>query len=248
LAAIATQSGRLSWRVRVITIVAVVAAHVVLLAMLVLQRQTRARSLESASLVWLALTDEPAKDLSVTPAAPAAENVATSAAIASRPQPPDDREKRAQSREPSTQAGVLPDAQPAIPGTTTTSIDWYGTLDVSVAATIAAANDRVRRDRAFEPKRTPGLAEGPRWVRPPPHFRWSRSRTQRIERGEDGTTIVWLNDRCVLVNFVLPFCAVGEIPAHGDLFKDLKHAAEFGDWNDDSAERRADTDLLQDFP
>jgi hypothetical protein len=46
----------------------------------------------------------------------------------------------------------------------------------------------------------------------------------------------------------LPLCAVGKIPAHGDLFKDLKLVAELGDWNDDSAERRADADLLQDFP
>jgi hypothetical protein len=226
----------LNWRVRAATILAVVAAHVGLLATLALQRQARERSLETFSTVWLALTDEPATQ------------TATTSAAERRPRERERAAQRSQTRGPTVRADVLPNVRPATADASPIASDWYGAIDASVASTIAAANDRARRDRAFEPKRTPGLAEPPRWARPPPHFRWSRSRTQRIERGEDGTTILWLNDRCVLVNFILPLCAVGKIPAHGDLFKDLKLVAELGDWNDDSAERRADADLLQDFP
>jgi hypothetical protein len=248
LAALATRSHRLNWPVRAATIVAIVAVHVGLLALLASHRQTRERPLESFSAVWLSLSGDPARDFSRTDIEPTLETATAASTSESRRPARDGGEPRARERDAAVRAEVPADAPAVASGTTLGATDWYGAIDTSVAATISGANDRARRYRAFEPKRTPGLAEPPRWVRPPPHFRWSRSRTQRIERGEDGTTIVWLNDRCVLVNFVMPFCAVGKIPAHGDLFKDLKRAAELGDWIDDSAERRADADLLQDFP
>jgi hypothetical protein len=125
------------------------------------------------------------------------------------------------------------------PSAAAAAIDWFALTESAAAHALSAEETRSRQARAFDPKRVPGLAEGPKWVRAPPRFRWSHARTNRIERTEDGATIVWLNDRCILVNFVMPFCAVGEIPTHGDLFKDLQRSVEFGDWNDDLAERRA---------
>jgi len=55
-----------------------------------------------------------------------------------------------------------------------------------------------------------------------PNFRWSRTATDRLGTTEDGMTYFRLNDRCVLVNFLLPGCVIGKIEPKGDLFKDMK--------------------------
>jgi hypothetical protein len=53
-----------------------------------------------------------------------------------------------------------------------------------------------------------------------PQFGWDHSHTHRIETIEGGGILIWLNDRCALVLFPLPFggCGIGKIPVRGDLF------------------------------
>ena len=41
---------------------------------------------------------------------------------------------------------------------------------------------------------------------------WSHARIKRIEKG-DGYYLLWLNDRCALVNFLIPACKLGKMPA-----------------------------------
>lgn len=118
------------------------------------------------------------------------------------------------------------------------AIDWRSEVGASAARVLEAERLSRRQARAFDPQRTPGLAEPPATPRAPPHFRWSEAHTKRLTRDANGNTILRLNERCVIVNFVLPACAIGEIPTYGDLFEDMNRAAEFGDWNDDSATRR----------
>lgn len=50
-----------------------------------------------------------------------------------------------------------------------------------------------------------------------PPFGWSHSHLKRIEKVE-GAYLLWLSDRCALVNFIIPACKVGKMPARGDLF------------------------------
>jgi hypothetical protein len=120
----------------------------------------------------------------------------------------------------------------------TAAIDWRAAAGEAAARVLEAEGEARKLARAFEPKRTPGLAEQPIAPRPPPHFRWSEAHTERLRRDENGNTILRINERCVIVNFLLPACAIGEIPTYDDLFKDMNRSAEFGDWNDDSATRR----------
>jgi hypothetical protein len=52
-------------------------------------------------------------------------------------------------------------------------------------------------------------------------FGWSHSHIKRIEKVE-GAYLLWLNDRCVLVNFIIPACKLGKRPARGDLFDGME--------------------------
>ena len=55
---------------------------------------------------------------------------------------------------------------------------------------------------------------------PRPDYAWSKARTRRIEK-VDGVTILRPTERCVLVNFHLPVCALGKEEPRGDMFKDM---------------------------
>lgn len=68
----------------------------------------------------------------------------------------------------------------------------------------------------------PAEEQSPRGLsyKEPKQFGWSHSRINRIER-QPGQTVVWINDRCAVVNFVLPFCFLGKMPVRGDLFEDM---------------------------
>jgi hypothetical protein len=102
--------------------------------------------------------------------------------------------------------------------------DW--TQAARLAAARAVADSRHTRGQ--------GGGAGPNVqqpaTKPARTVHWSHASTHRIERAEDGTIIVWINDRCFLVGFLIPVCAIGEIKARGDLFDGMRDPeAEQGD-------------------
>jgi hypothetical protein len=56
-----------------------------------------------------------------------------------------------------------------------------------------------------------------------PEFHWSHSATHRVELFPEGGFLVNINERCAIVVliFPMPFCRVGKIPAHSDLFEHM---------------------------
>jgi hypothetical protein len=76
--------------------------------------------------------------------------------------------------------------------------------------------DAARREAEAHP--LPALP--PRKKQP---FGWSHSHIKRIEKVE-GAYLLWLSDRCALVNFIIPACKVGKKPARGDLFDRMEEA------------------------
>lgn len=101
------------------------------------------------------------------------------------------------------------------------SIDWAAEAS-KIANEIAAADSAHRAAR-------PQLSGQP-ISQATQSFAWSHSRINRIEQTADGNTIVWINDRCYLVNFLFPGCLLGTRQARGDLFEHMGNRAEFGDW------------------
>ena len=84
------------------------------------------------------------------------------------------------------------------------------------------------------PRWIPGEAwalQDPRTKDSPAPFGWSHAATHRVEV-DGGMPVLWLNDRCVLVAFVIPACALGKKAARGDLFEAMDPPAEYGDWKD----------------
>jgi hypothetical protein len=53
-----------------------------------------------------------------------------------------------------------------------------------------------------------------------PGFRWYNAGTHRIDT-RSPIPVLHLNDRCLLVAFILPFCTIGHIEIHGDLFQNM---------------------------
>jgi hypothetical protein len=67
-----------------------------------------------------------------------------------------------------------------------------------------------------------------------PEFRWDYARTHRVEPLGQGAVGIHLNDRCVVVLWIVPMvgCSLDEIPARGDLFDHMNDAPAFGEWKD----------------
>jgi len=66
---------------------------------------------------------------------------------------------------------------------------------------------------------------------PRPQFRWDEAATHRSVASWAGL-VVHINDRCLMIIsplFVGGGCAIGEIPAHGDLFAHMDDPTEPGD-------------------
>lgn len=126
---------------------------------------------------------------------------------------------------------AAPAATPPV-GTSITIDRWYDSASEAANAQVAGAADQERRAASMGQAAIAArsLAESPR--KAPPDFAWSSAHTKRIERTEDGATILRLSERCILVNFILPFCDFTKQEANGDLFDDMNAAPEMGDWKD----------------
>lgn len=105
-------------------------------------------------------------------------------------------------------------------------IDWAREAELSASRQLQKDEEDRRLGATFSHDFS---AQRP--VRPPPQFRWSHAHTNRLEPLETGGTLIWLNDRCALVfaGAVFPVCAIGKIPARGDLFEHMNDPPMLGE-------------------
>lgn len=94
--------------------------------------------------------------------------------------------------------------------------------------------EQVARDHALAEDAGRAHQDDKGAQKPKPEFRWSHSRTHRIESMETGGFVVWLSDRCGVAISVMamPFCQFGKKPARGDLFEHMDDPPTPGDWKD----------------
>jgi hypothetical protein len=107
-----------------------------------------------------------------------------------------------------------------VPSASGAGVDW--STELSAAADSTLKKEKQARDQlgVFTRKflveadpRNPGRTTNR-------GFRWYEAGTHRIDtRG--GIPVLHLNDRCVLVAFIIPACAIGHIEIHGDLFENM---------------------------
>jgi len=112
------------------------------------------------------------------------------------------------------------------PSATAPRIDWAREAELSASRQLRKDEEDQRLGAAF----SHGFrAQQP--ARPTPQFRWDRAHTNRLEPLETGGTLIRLNDRCVLVfaGAVFPYCAIGKIPVHGDLFEHMNDPPVLGE-------------------
>ncbi len=101
-------------------------------------------------------------------------------------------------------------------------VDWRQEAQTSAHRALEGLNDQRRQGAALAPQ---GKAIEPYKGTPQSTFGWYKP-LHRIERTEDGTTILWLNDRCVLANMLIPICSLEAPKPKGDLFKHMDDPAD----------------------
>jgi hypothetical protein len=94
--------------------------------------------------------------------------------------------------------------------------------------------EQIGRARVLEAEARNGPVEADDTPKKKPEFRWSKSSGDRVKL-EEGGVVVRLSERCVLVISVMlmPACAIGKIPVHGDLFEHMRDPPTLGDWKDE---------------
>lgn len=124
---------------------------------------------------------------------------------------------------PAPPQAAAPGPSVAAPGARSTRPDWYRQAEQAAADQTQAELARQRQAAALSSRITLRSA-APIAV---PDFAWDPSATHRIEAvgGSGVEKLAHIDERCALVLFMgLPFsadCALGRIPARGDLFKRL---------------------------
>jgi hypothetical protein len=107
-----------------------------------------------------------------------------------------------------------------LPSASGAGVDWSTELSAAADATLKKqkqARDQLnvftRKFMAEADPRNPGRTANR-------GFRWYEAGAHRIDtRGP--IPVLHLNDRCVLVAFIIPACAIGHIEIHGDLFENM---------------------------
>jgi hypothetical protein len=122
-------------------------------------------------------------------------------------------------RPPSLRPAPAPDSGTAIPvpATPGAPVDWRAALSGAAAAQLDKEKRTGEQVRALTRKYA--VPDDPRDPHPGPSssFRWYEAGIHRI----DTRALIpglWVNDHCVLIAFVMPFCKIGHIEIHGDLF------------------------------
>lgn len=118
--------------------------------------------------------------------------------------------------------------QPKAAPKSVASINWAKEAQI-------AADNSVRQD-AETSRQAVALSRWRSRVMPSPsvpeapQFRWDYARTHRLESSALGLNIN-LNDRCSLLislymMAIMGGCKIGELPAHGDLFMQMRHSPD----------------------
>jgi hypothetical protein len=121
---------------------------------------------------------------------------------------------------PSLSAAPTPDSGTAItlPDAPGAQVDWRATLPGAAAFEIDQEKRLSEQVRALT--RRYAVEDDPRNPHPGPTsgFRWYDAGIHRFDT-RSWIPLLHLNDRCVLVIFIMAACALGHIEAHGDLFE-----------------------------
>jgi len=117
-------------------------------------------------------------------------------------------------------APITPQSEPQTnePPSDSPRIDWAREAELSASRQLQKDEEAQRLAAPFSHDFS---AQRP--LHPARQFRWSRAHTNRVQPLEAGGTLIWLNERCALVfaGAVIPVCAIGKIPVHGDLFEHM---------------------------
>jgi hypothetical protein len=129
-----------------------------------------------------------------------------------------------------TQLVIIPTPAPPAADTPPAPIDWNAEAERAIKqhaelamATPPRALDKHGAGADFNGGLGPDREKKP-------EFGWDRSHTHRVESLEGGGLLIHINDRCVVVlmPFPLGFCAIGKIPARGDLFDHMHDEPQAG--------------------
>lgn len=105
--------------------------------------------------------------------------------------------------------------------------DWQRSAKEAAAKVIA--DEEARKQRVAQIGR--GKIDARTLAKPVPekgpHFSWSKRTT-------DDPLVFRLNERCVLLMFMIPVCQVGEIKDDSQLFRDMNAKPVMGEWSTDS--------------
>ena len=128
------------------------------------------------------------------------------------PKSPQEPTATTQPAEPSSQA-ITPPAAP----------DWYAEARIAAKDQITSEAAGRNQPSPLAPHDFSGVTPGSTDVRRP-RFVWSHAATHRVENLPEGGFLLNINDRCAIavVIILIPFCRIGHIEAHGDLFDDMK--------------------------
>ena len=111
---------------------------------------------------------------------------------------------------------------PAAPGA---AVDWSAELAPAADATLKKEKQAreqlgalTRRFMVEADPRNPGRTANH-------EFRWYNAGIHRIDT-RSPIPVLHLNDRCVMIAFIFPVCAIGHIEIHGDLFQNMAAALD----------------------
>jgi len=122
---------------------------------------------------------------------------------------------------------------PPIPevGPAPITIDWGREAEAAATRRIEADEQAARQAGALAPGRVMGRAAGA------PHkseFHWDYSRTHRVEALDGGGFLLNINERCGIAFLIMamPFCRIGKIEPHADLFEHMEDPPALGEWKE----------------
>ncbi len=123
-----------------------------------------------------------------------------------------------------TERAASPQTQPPDNSSTPAAApDWRHEMQIVANNQIETAERQRRQPSVLAPhdfsKVKPGSTDDSR-----PEFAWDHSATHRVEEMPQGGLLININDRCAIAWVILPFpfCRIGKIPAHADLFDHMK--------------------------
>ncbi|HTY94256.1 MAG TPA: hypothetical protein VMC02_10235 [Steroidobacteraceae bacterium] len=194
-------------RSRTITLLAVAAGHVLVLWSIWRVQAPRPDETETFASVLFFLPEKSGH--SVVPRLPSSRVGTLRSAPHAAAAPP----------EAAAGSGITP---PPVPGA---GVDWSAQLGAAADATLR--NEKAARDQLGALTRKFVIEADPRdpGRAPLQDFRWYGAGIHRIDT-RSPIPVLHVNDRCVLVLFIIPACAIGHIEIHDDLFRNEARALD----------------------